>query len=144
MTHHGTLDHALAELLEAGAVLGLVHPDGTAHAHSWPLARQHRIDDDVLWLRTLISGHRTPAGTPVFPLGDCLRRGIALDSYTVDANEIRFELGSGQVLELRPATSPRELETLELWDVFTLTVLTAQEEDDLDRLDADSWQGRFI
>lgn len=141
MTDHVALSTAVAALVDAGAVLDLTNPDSSTA--SWPLARHHRIDDDVLWIRPLIGGHRTDAGVPVFPLGDCRRRGIALDSYTINDSRIRFELGSGQHLELRPAHTAGELATLELWDAFTLTVLTAEEEADLDRVDADSWQGRF-
>ena len=141
MTHQ-PLSNTLAALLEAGATLDLTNPDGTSA--SWLLARHYRIeDDDVLWIRPLVGGHRGDDGTPRFPLGDCLRRGIALDSYRIEGDRIHLELGSGQLLELRPAAGAEELAALELWDAFTLTVLTADEETALDRLDADSWQGRF-
>jgi hypothetical protein len=36
-----------------------------------------------------------------------------------------------------------ELKILQRWDDFTLNILTAEEERDLDRLDAGSWYGRF-
>jgi hypothetical protein len=43
---------------------------------------------------------------------------------------------------IQPAVG-RELEILQRWDDFTLNVLTAEEERDLDHLDTDSWSGRF-
>lgn len=134
------LADAVESLLLAGAALQLTNPDGTSQA--WPVARHFRIDDDVVWFRPLIGGRRATGGSVVFPLGECRRRGISLDDVDVAAGVVRFELAGGQHLQLRPA-DPSELATLELWDTFTLTVLTAQEEADLDALDADSWHGRF-
>jgi len=141
MTAHRSLGRVVGRLLDNGAVLDLTNPHGPTS--SWPLARHHLIEDGALWIRPLIGGHRTDTGVAVFPLGDCLRRGIALDSYTITGTGIRFALGSAQVVELRAASTSGELEALQLWDSFTLTVLTADEEADLDRLDADSWHGRY-
>lgn len=143
MNNTEPLHEALGRLLAHGAVLDVTNPDEPATT-SWPLARHHRLDGDVVWIRPLHPGHRHPNGTITFPLGDCLRRGIAADSFDVDVDRIRFNLASGQTLEVRPALHQGELDALELWDTFTLTVLTAAEEADLDRLDADSWHGRFL
>ena len=141
MTTQATLIEAVEQLLAAGATLQLTNPDGTTEA--WPLARHARVDDDVLWIRPIVGGRRTGTGSVVFPLGDCRRRGIAIDEWTQPVTGIRFELAGGQSLEIRPATAGDETTTLELWDTFVLTVLTAAEEADLDALDADSWHGRF-
>lgn len=137
------LDAAVGGLLANGAMLEVNHPSGEPTS-SWPLARHHRLEDEVLWVRPLVGGHRTTTGAPTFPLGDCLRRGIGLEHWSITNDRIRFELGSGQTIDLRPATTAGELEQLELWDTFVAVVLSAADEAALDRLDADSWHGPHL
>lgn len=136
------LDAFVGALLATGAALEVTTPGG-GPVRSWPLARHHRLDPDVLWVRPLAGGRRTETGAPAFPLGDCLRKGIGLDRWSLVGERIRFELASGQTIDLRPATTP-ELEELELWDRFVTVALTAEDEAALDRLDADSWHGPYL
>ena len=56
--------------------------------------------------------------------------------------DVILTLASGQQAVIQPAAGPH-LETLNLWDEFSLNVLSAEEELSLDRLDGDSWYGRF-
>ncbi len=133
--------------LDNGAQLVITEPDGTVSMRA-PVARHYRLDDEdphVLWLRPVL-GETTapgPAGLPVFNLSLCRRRGLAFTTATVDQDgNVILALRGGQAATIQPATG-RQLATLHLWDDFTLNILTAEEELDLDRLDADSWHGRF-
>lgn len=137
--HDGDLDN--------GAQLVITEPDGTVSMRA-PLARHYRADDEdphVLWLRPVLGGTQTPgpAGMPVFNLSLCRRRGLAFTTATIDQDgNVILALRGGQLAAIQPATGS-ELETLHLWDDFTLNVLTAEEELGLDRLGTDSWHGRF-
>lgn len=124
------------DIIRAGARLDVGNPDGSSEG--WVLARHSRFDaaEDVLWVRPLIGGHRDRNGQPVFPVEDCKRRGIAWDTADIDADTVVFGLGSGQRLELKPATTNEDLERLELWDTFMATVLDANDELALDALDS--------
>jgi hypothetical protein len=51
-------------------------------------------------------------------------------------------LRGGQTASIQPATGAA-LDELRRWDDFALNILTAEEETALDRLDTDSWCGRF-
>jgi hypothetical protein len=140
---HGRTD----DELDAGAQLVVTEPDGT-EVFLAPLARHHMSDPDdphVLWLRPVLGGARSPepGGWYVFNLSLSRRRGLAYDSARIDENgDVILVLRGGQIARIQPAAG-RELEELQRWDDFTLNVLTAEEEADLDRLDADSWYGRF-
>jgi hypothetical protein len=137
--HDGDLDN--------GAQLVITEPDGTQTMRA-PLARHYQLDDEdphVLWLRPVTGGTQTtgPAGLPVFNLSLCRRRGLAFTTATIDQDgNIILALRGGQTATIQPATDC-ELATLNRWDDFTLNILTAEEELDLDRLDTDSWHGRF-
>jgi hypothetical protein len=79
----------------------------------------------------------------VFSLSLARRRGLAFTAARLDEHgDIVLTLRSGQVARIQPAAGG-ELEELRRWDDFTLNVLTAAEEEQLDRLDGDSWYGRF-
>lgn len=136
------LNAVVGALLATGAALEVTTPGGEP-VRSWPLARHHRLEADVLWVRPLVGGRRTDTGVPAFPLGDCLRRGIGLDRWSLVGERIRFELAGDQTVDLRPATT-LELEQLDLWDSFVAVALTAEDEAALDRLDADSWHGPHL
>jgi hypothetical protein len=132
--------------LDYGAQLVITEPDGTETFRA-PLARHRRVDDQdthVLWIRPIHSGTAAgPAGLPVFSLSVCRRRGLAFTRATVSRDgDVVLTLASGQRAIIQPAAGP-DLETLKLWDEFTLNVLSAEEELDLDRLNGDSWYGRF-
>jgi hypothetical protein len=133
--------------LDAGAQLVVTDPDG-AEALRAPLARHHMSDPDhpdMLWLRPVLGGTPSPdpSGWYVFNLSISRRRALAYSSASIDENgDVVLTLLSGQVATIQPAAG-RELEELQRWDDFTLNILTAEEEADLDRLDADSWYGRF-
>jgi hypothetical protein len=137
--HDGDLDN--------GAELVITEPDGTVSMRA-PLARHYRLDDEdphVLWLRPVPGGTQAPgaAGLPVFNLSLCRRRGLAFTAATIDQDgNVILALRGGQTATIQPATG-RQLATLHLWDDFTLNILTAEEELDLDRLATDSWHGRF-
>jgi hypothetical protein len=140
--HTGTGDE-----LDAGAQLIVTEPDGT-EAFRAPLARHHMPDPDdpyLLWIRPVLGGTPSPepGGGYVFNLSLSRRRGLAYTSARIDENgDLVLVLRSGQGATIQPAAG-RELEELQRWDDFTLNVLTAEEEADLDRLDGDSWYGRF-
>jgi hypothetical protein len=134
--------------LDNGAQLIVTEPDGTESFRA-PLARHYRLADDdphVLWIRPVI-GDGIPAseagGMPAWNLSVCRRRGLAFTDATVSEHgDVILRLRSGQTAVIQPAAG-RELEILNQWDDFTLNVLSAEEERDLDRLDTDSWYGRF-
>lgn len=134
--------------LDNGAEINVTEPDGSETFRA-PLARQYQLDGEdphVLWLRPVL-GSGTPAaesgGLPAFNLSVCRRRGFAIAETALDEHGyLVLTLRGGQTALIQPATD-RELETLNRWDEFVLNVLTAEEERDLDRLDTDSWYGRF-
>jgi len=132
---------------DTGAQLVVTEPDGTEVFRA-PLARHHMFDPDdpgVLWLRPVLGGTQSPepGGSYVFNLSLSRRRGLAYSSARIDENgDIVLALRGGQVARIQPAAG-RELEELRRWDDFTLNILTAEEETDLDRLETDSWYGRF-
>jgi hypothetical protein len=133
--------------LEAGAQLVVTEPDGTEVFRA-PLARHHMFDPEdpsVLWLRPVLGGARCPEpdGSYIFNLSLSRRRGLTYSSARIDeSGDVVLALHSRQIATIQPAAGI-ELEELQRWDDFTLNILTAEEETDLDRLDTDSWYGRF-
>ena len=140
--HAGTDDE-----LEAGAQLVVTDPDGTEVFRA-PLARHHTPDLDdphLLWIHPVLGGYPSPEpdGWYLFNLSISRRRGLAYTAACVSENgDVVLDLRGGQIARIQPAVG-RELDELQRWDEFTLNVLTAEEEAALDRLDTDSWYGRF-
>jgi hypothetical protein len=131
----------------SGAELVVVDPDGTEQ-HRSALARHYRHqpgDPPTLWIRPLNNGYTPPAraaGEPGhrFSLTETRRRGLTYRTADVVDDEIRLELRSGQLATIRTLRSDLEHQ-LRAWDLFVTTVLPADIEAELDRLDDDNWYG---
>lgn len=96
---------ATADPLDAGAELGVTNSDG-AQAFLTPLARHLRLDDDdpsLLWIRPVIGGAQTDAGT-VFDAGLARRRCLAVTTAgPEDRGGVVLELATGQRARIGPA-----------------------------------------
>ena len=139
---------AVLTVTQAAGLLGI----GRSHAYEavqtgeWPtrvirIGRCIRIPAaEVL---RLLGADPEAGGMQAWNLSVCRRRGLAFTDAIVDEHgDVIMRLRSGQTAVIQPAAG-RELEILNRWDDFTLNVLSAEEERDLDRLDTDSWYGRF-
>lgn len=129
--------------VDAGARLVVSDPDGTEVFRA-ALARHHRFEDDgdqVIWIRPLVGGQDTGGSGYLFNLNLARRRSLSVASAALADDGVEMELTTGQKARIEPADGP-ELEQLTRWDDFT-NRLTAEEEDALGRLDADSWHGRY-
>ncbi|MET9835098.1 hypothetical protein ABZ508_10450 [Streptomyces lavendulocolor] len=128
--------------VDAGARLVVSDPDGTEVFRA-ALARHHRFEDDgdqVVWIRPLVGGQDTGGGY-LFNLGLTRRRSLPVVRADLVADGVEIDLASGQKARIEPADGP-ELQELIRWDDFT-NRLTPEEEAALERLDADSWHGRY-
>jgi hypothetical protein len=129
--------------LDAGAQLAVVESDG-AIAFLAPLARHCRLDEtdqQLVWVRPIVGGY-LEHGAPYFNLNMARRRGLTFTDAELDGDGIVFELQNDQTARIQPAAD-ETLTELQRWDTFFYTTLTDQEANDLARLDADSWNGRF-
>lgn len=139
----------LAELLAGdgdlggGAEIEVRDPDGSL-ALLAPLARHHRVEDDIVWIRPVVGGYAPTAepGLPpyAFHLNEARPRALAVDALVEAGEELLFRTAGGQLVRIRPA-GPETLAELERWDSFVLVALSAEEEAALDRLWGDSWFG---
>ncbi|WP_327740598.1 hypothetical protein OG749_47065 (plasmid) [Streptomyces nojiriensis] len=128
--------------VDAGARLVVSDPDGTEVFRA-PLARHHRFEDDgdqVVWIRPLVGGERTESGS-LFNLNVARRRSLQWARAGLVDDGVEIDLTSGQRARIEPADGP-DLEQLIRWDDFT-DRLTPDEDAALQRLDADSWHGRY-
>ncbi|MCL3998917.1 hypothetical protein [Streptomyces lavenduligriseus] len=129
--------------VDAGARLVVSGPDG-AEVFRAALARHHRFEDDgdqaVVWIRPVVGGQDTGSGY-LFNLSLARRRSLAVVRADLVADGVEMDLTSGQKARIEPADGP-ELEELIRWDDFT-NRLTPEEEAALERLEADSWHGRY-
>lgn len=134
----------LTQLLtgEPGATLTRITE--TSDPDTWVLARHHRLEEDVLWIRPVYGETLTEGVIPVFPLGDLIRRGINPDRIEINTpDHIRIREDHGAVFDIEAITGETHCITIERWDTFMLTVLTAEEELALDSVNNDSWHGRY-
>lgn len=130
------------EELDSGAEIEVRELDGTV-AFLAPLARHYRVDGDTLWIRPVVGGYVPPGGMPyAFSLNAARARALPLDDVRLEGDEIVIPAGADQVAHLRPA-GPETLAELERWDTSVLTALDAEEEAALDRVEGDSWWGRW-
>ena len=134
------------EGLQAGAELEVLDADG-AVALVAPLARHYRIEGDTLWVRPVVGGYQMPGGEPglppyAFSLNQARARALSLAGVRVEAEEVVLPQPSGQVARIRRAGPAAQAE-LERWDTFVYTMLSADEEAELDRVWGDSWWGRW-
>lgn len=114
-----------------GAQLTVTDTDGTV-VFRRPLARHHRIDDDCVWIRPIIGDG------PVFDLADCRRRSLPLMATTDDDGPaVSFALADGAIATITAADNDQH-PTLEHWDTFVLTAITAADEAALTQLDTDT------
>jgi hypothetical protein len=128
---------------DAGAQLVVVDEDGQI-AFRAALARHCRLDQDeenLLWIRPIAPGSDSSgSGVRAYNLDLCRRRALAWEKVELAGGAVIFTLQSGQVARVEPAQN-EELEELRHWDAFVLG-LSADEEQELDSLDSDSWWGR--
>ncbi|WP_331731715.1 hypothetical protein [Streptomyces sp. NBC_00073] len=128
--------------VDAGARLVVSDPDGTEVFRA-PLARHHRFEDDgdqVVWIRPLIGGEHAESSS-LFNLNVARRRSLPWTRAEIVDDGVEIDLTSGQRARIEPADGP-DLEQLIRWDDFT-NRLTPDEDAALQRLDADSWHGRY-
>ncbi|WP_055531357.1 hypothetical protein [Streptomyces graminilatus] len=127
--------------VDAGARLVVCDPDGEEVFRA-ALARHSRFMDDGqgVWVRPLIGGKATGDGY-LFNLGIARRRALQWTEARIVDGAVAMELVTGQRARVEPADAA-ELAELNRWEEFT-DRLTQQEELALERLDADSWHGRF-
>ncbi|WP_331729343.1 hypothetical protein OG592_43725 (plasmid) [Streptomyces avidinii] len=128
--------------VDAGARLIVSDPDGTEVFRA-ALARHHRFEDgdeQLLWIRPLVGGEDTGDGY-LFNLNVARRRSLTCARGALVDDGVEIELTSGQRARIEPADGP-ELHQLIHWDDFT-NRLTPEEDAELQRLDADSWHGRY-
>jgi hypothetical protein len=130
--------------VDAGAQLVVSAADGT-EVFRQGLARHHRTDEGdphLIWIRPLVGGAETPDLGYVFNLSMTRRRALRWTHACVaDNGDVVLELESGETARIQPAEG-EQLSDVQRWDRFT-DRLTREEEAALDRLDADSWHGRF-
>ena len=137
--------------LDAGAQLVVTNPDGT-EAFRAALARHHRTDQDdpqLLWIRPVVGGG--PSTSPdfdyAFSLSAARRRSLHWQAAAIDeTGDVVLHLvapdeEAGQTARIQPARDS-ELEELKRWDTF-VDQLDPDEEEALDALEEDSWNGRF-
>ncbi|GAA1095407.1 hypothetical protein [Nocardiopsis metallicus] len=128
---------------DAGAQLVVTDPGGQVVFRA-ALARHCRLDQDeenLLWIRPIAPGSDDPSsGVRVYNLELCRRRALTWEKVESAGEAVIFTLQNGQVARVEPAQN-KELEELQAWDAFILG-LSADEEQELDSLDSDSWCGR--
>ena len=132
--------------LLTGAELEVAQPDG-AVAFLAPLARHWRVEGDTLWVRPVVGGYEPAGEEPglppyAFSLNPARARALSLEGVRVEGDELVLPQPSGQVARIR-AAGPDSLAELERWDTFVYTVLSAEEEAELDRVWGDSWWGQW-
>ena len=131
--------------LGGGAEIEVRDPDGSL-ALLAPLARHHRVEDDVVWIRPVVGGY-VPTGEPGLPpyafhLNEARPRALSVDGLVDVGEELVFRTAGGQLVHIRPA-GPETGAELERWDSFVLLALSAEDEAALDRLWGDSWWGEW-
>lgn len=131
--------------LGGGAEIEVRDPDG-AVALLAPLARHHRVEDDVVWIRPVVGGY-VPAGEPGLPpyafhLNEARPRALNVAGLLEVGEELVFRTAGAQLVRIRPA-GPATIAELERWDSFCGVVLSADDEAALDRVWGDSWWGEW-
>lgn len=119
--------------LPGGAELAVFDPDDGQRVFRAPLARHHRVDDDLLdgeqvavWVR------------PVLALDDARCRALQPQWAARDGDELALELSSGQHARIRPAHGAT-LALLQRWDAFLALEVSADTERLIDELAIDSF-----
>lgn len=146
VSNRPTWVEALDRLLQIGAALIVIDPDGITRHHS-PLARSLRWDDadpEVVWIRPIFSRYTDPDGVDAFPLGLTRRRALHVIDHAeaLDDTSLTLDLITGQRARIILATG-EAFADLQAWDSFTAATLTQDERDDLAALSDDSWHGRY-
>lgn len=106
-----------------------------------PLARHHRVaqgDPPTLWIRP-IRGHYLDDedGTDAYDLALARRRGLQFTAARItEDGAVELELTAGGSARIEPA-GPAAMAEISRWDVFTLEVLSAEIEAELDALETD-------
>ncbi len=137
--------------LDAGAQIVVTGPDGRGVFRA-ALARHWREDEDdahLIWVRPIVGGRLSsdPQFSYVFDLSRARRRALHWRTAGVDdRGAVVLHLvtpagGEGQRARIEPA-SGSELEELARWDTF-VDMLSPEEEQALEQLAEDSWNGRF-
>jgi hypothetical protein len=129
------------DAVDAGARLVVFDPDGNEVFRA-ALARHHRFvdDDQIVWIRPLVGGQDTADGY-LFNLGMTRRRSLHWEGARLVDGVVEIDLVSGQRAHVEPADETDMAELIR-WEDFT-DRLTPEEDAALQRLDADSWQGRY-
>jgi hypothetical protein len=132
--------------LESGAELEVRDPSGEV-VFLTPLARHHRVTEDVVWVRPVVGGYRPErgAGAPpyAFSLNEARARALGpLEKMTVVGEELVIITGAGQEARIRQA-GPESMAELERWDAFFYNVLSVQEQLELDEVAGDSYWGEW-
>lgn len=138
-------NHAVSgDPVDAGAQLVVSAADGT-EVFRQGLARHHRTDENdphLIWVRPLVGGAEASDLGHVFNLGLTRRRALRwTHAFVAENGDVILELASGETAWVQPAEG-EQLSDVQRWDRFT-DRLTREEEAALERLDADSWHGRF-
>lgn len=105
-----------------------------------PLARHFRIDEQgIIWVRPIVGGvELDEPGIPyAFDLNQARPRALEAMDVTVATSEAHFQLKSGEIAVIRPASHATRSELVR-WDAFYYTALTVSEQAELERLEADS------
>jgi len=104
-----------------------------------PLARHHRVEPSVpatLWVRP-IHGRYQDNGRDAYDLALARRRGLAFTSARVaEDGAVEIDLAAGVRVRIEPA-GPEAMAEIARWDAFTLEVLPAEAEAELDSLETD-------
>lgn len=98
-----------------------------------PIAREIRLDDDepLLWFRQIVGEG------PQFDLEVCRRRSLFTTDATVDGEHVTFpqpRADTGEYGIILPA-DPDQIVTLDAWDTWKLSAISAEEEARLDALE---------
>ena len=126
----------VADELEAGAQLRFADPDRPPV----PLARHHRIQDgdpSLLWIRPITGHYRAEGGADGFDLQIARRRAITFTAARLTGDgAVALTARDGTEVRIEPAGAEAMAE-ISRWDTFTLTVLTAAQEQVLNALASD-------
>lgn len=120
---------------EHGAQIRLAGADAPV-----PLARHHRVepgDPSTLWIRPIHGHYREPGGPDRYDLALARRRALQYTSARVtEDGAVELELAAGGSARIEPA-GPEAMAEITRWDAFTLEVLPAETEAELDSLETD-------
>ncbi|MBR7830885.1 hypothetical protein KDK95_31565 [Actinospica sp. MGRD01-02] len=108
--------------------------------HPAPLARHHRVepgDPPTLWVRPIRGHYQEEDGTDAYDLDLARRRALHYTSARVAGDgAVELETTEGARVRIEPA-GPEAMAEIARWDAFTLEVLPADTEAELDSLETD-------